>query len=231
MMNRQGNNKARPEKKSETLEVRLPYSVKQAFMRVAHSNGETASEVIREFIDQYLQDARQANHKTVIQEMIMTIDHNRKKTVALLTGFAAAALTLAALPSTADDDVFATFDKNGDGVLTPGEVADGDSGLIAALDRDGSGSVTPEEFESQARVMRVELDQVGENGAAVPVSEPKVILVKSEDGDLHAAVTMAVEEGLNVVDATKRQEIIMQITEGMETGETETTISVDSQEE
>jgi Ca2+-binding EF-hand superfamily protein len=43
-------------KKSETLEVRLSHAVKKAFMARARVRGKTASELLREFIESYLQE-------------------------------------------------------------------------------------------------------------------------------------------------------------------------------
>jgi len=41
----------RPPKKSETLEIRLPHATKTAFMGRCRSDGRTASEALRRFID------------------------------------------------------------------------------------------------------------------------------------------------------------------------------------
>lgn len=43
-------------KKSETLEIRIPYLTKLAFMARCRQDGRTASEALRLFIDQHLQD-------------------------------------------------------------------------------------------------------------------------------------------------------------------------------
>jgi hypothetical protein len=45
-------------KKSETLEVRLPYEAKTAFMARCHDDGRTASEAVRRFIEQEIADTR-----------------------------------------------------------------------------------------------------------------------------------------------------------------------------
>ncbi|THD79353.1 MAG: hypothetical protein E7812_09780 [Phenylobacterium sp.] len=41
----------RAPKKSESLEVRLPYAAKQAFMAACEKDGRTASEAVRAFIE------------------------------------------------------------------------------------------------------------------------------------------------------------------------------------
>ena len=46
---------AKPPKKSETIEVRIPHPTKQAFMAKARAEGRAASDVVRERIDAYLQ--------------------------------------------------------------------------------------------------------------------------------------------------------------------------------
>ena len=45
----------REPKKSETLEIRLPYGSKQAFMDRCRAEGRSASETMRAFIDGYVQ--------------------------------------------------------------------------------------------------------------------------------------------------------------------------------
>jgi hypothetical protein len=44
-------------KKSESLEIRLPYPTKQAFMARCRNDGRSASDALRAFIDGYLVDA------------------------------------------------------------------------------------------------------------------------------------------------------------------------------
>jgi hypothetical protein len=44
----------RPLKKSETLEIRIPYSTKTAFMARCRDDGSSASEALRKLIDQHL---------------------------------------------------------------------------------------------------------------------------------------------------------------------------------
>ena len=46
---------ARAPKKSESLEIRIPYPTKQAFMARCQADGRTASEALRDFIDQHLE--------------------------------------------------------------------------------------------------------------------------------------------------------------------------------
>lgn len=45
----------RPPKKSESLEIRIPYAAKTAFMDRCQREGRTASEALRAFIDQQIE--------------------------------------------------------------------------------------------------------------------------------------------------------------------------------
>lgn len=45
-------------KKSETLEIRLPYALKQAFMAQCRADGRSASEALRDFIEAALAEPR-----------------------------------------------------------------------------------------------------------------------------------------------------------------------------
>ena len=51
---------SRPLKKSETLEIRIPYPTKAAFMARCREDGSSASEALRRLIDQHLADEAQA---------------------------------------------------------------------------------------------------------------------------------------------------------------------------
>ena len=50
--------RSKPPKKSETLEIRLPYETKTAFMSRCRDDGRTASEAVRRFIEQEITDER-----------------------------------------------------------------------------------------------------------------------------------------------------------------------------
>ncbi len=96
------------EKKSETLEVRLPHSKKEAFKAACEKEGITASHAVRTFIDAYLKRSRRMKLKQIAQELSMTLIQNPAKTTGgigalLLSAFAAAALFAA--PSMADKNV------------------------------------------------------------------------------------------------------------------------------
>ena len=63
----QDNSRDRPRnraKKSETLQVRIPYETKQAFLTACREDGTTASEVVRESVQTYLdrRERRETDH-------------------------------------------------------------------------------------------------------------------------------------------------------------------------
>ena len=101
----------RPPKKSESLEIRIPYAAKQAFMARCQAEGRSASDALRSFIDQQIAPPRPASAR------------GRLAVGALI----AAAVGAIALPSLARQPAagellrraaFAQLDANRDGVLT-----------------------------------------------------------------------------------------------------------------
>lgn len=101
----------RPPKKSESLEIRLPYEAKQAFMARCQREGRSASEALRGFIDAEIAPARR-----------------RSPRARLIAGaLIAAAVGAVALPSLARQPAadellrraaFTQQDANRDGVLS-----------------------------------------------------------------------------------------------------------------
>lgn len=116
----------RPPKKSETIEIRLPYPTKVAFMARCRDDGRTASEALRGFIDGQISDRFE----------------RPSPPWRLLAGALMAALAGAvALPSLAHTNERAGFerlDANGDGRVTAGE--------LLALDANRDGVVSRMEF-------------------------------------------------------------------------------------
>ena len=103
----------RAPKKTDTVEVRIPFETKRAFMQQCRAQGLTASESIRRFIDDEIQ---QLAPKSLPRRIV-----SRKgwlaAALALLAAGAVAAPSLAQTlaPSRA---VFTELDRNGDGVLS-----------------------------------------------------------------------------------------------------------------
>ena len=103
----------RPLKKDETVEVRLSYAAKTAFMARCQAEGRTASEAIRRFIDAEL-------NQTAARRSIPT--GWRQLAAAALAGLALGAVAVPALaqsrsaaPSRA---AFDRLDRNHDGVVS-----------------------------------------------------------------------------------------------------------------
>lgn len=104
----------RPQKKSDTLEVRIPHEVKDALMQKAQAEGRSASDVVRAFIDCYL-----AGQPKEARSMFLTLWKP-----AAAVGAASLALmwaTLAPTPIQASPNlksVFQMLDRNHDGAIT-----------------------------------------------------------------------------------------------------------------
>lgn len=112
-------------KKSETLEVRIPHETKQAFLNACREDGTTASEVVRDQVQSYL-DAREQPPQQEKGKLMQFSPNVRRYGPRVAAGsFAALGLTaLAVLPSAAAPDFKAQFsrlDVNGDGVLSVDE--------------------------------------------------------------------------------------------------------------
>ena len=96
----------RREKKSDTLEVRLPHSKKEAFKAACEAEGITASHAVRTFIDAYLKRSRRVQLKRITKDLSMTLIQNPIKTTGGLAAAGASIATivsLAVLPSAADN--------------------------------------------------------------------------------------------------------------------------------
>ena len=111
-------------KKSESLEIRIPYPTKLAFMARCRAEGRSASEALREMIEGRLAPRR---------------IRWRQIGAALL---AAAGMTAVAAPSLARTGLHAGFDRldrNGDGRVTAAE--------FRALDANRDGAVSVRELD------------------------------------------------------------------------------------
>ncbi|MEM1390286.1 MAG: hypothetical protein AAGG45_04315 [Pseudomonadota bacterium] len=164
-------------KKSDTLDIRLPHEQKQAFMSAVSSNQETASEAIRRFIEDYVSKAEATEHPNPVQELTMTLNRHRFKTLGTAAA-AACGISIMAMMPTAAASPFERLDKNKDGMLTEGEIIEGyDADIIAKLDTDGSGGISPEELEAAGNkiVIRSSDESVGENGETIKKRSIKVL--------------------------------------------------------
>jgi len=113
--------KARPPKKTETLEVRLPYALKRDFMAQARSRGRTASAELREFIDSYLADRRPVERRPGLSRLMSKRMAKPAAATAMIGAIVAAHLMLPTAAAAASDfrSAFAQIDRNEDGRLKP----------------------------------------------------------------------------------------------------------------
>jgi len=87
---------SRPLKKSETLEIRIPYPTKAAFMARCRQDGSSASEALRRLIDQHLAEEAQA------RPVVRPVPAGPRRIAHLAAGaLIAAAVGAIALPSLA----------------------------------------------------------------------------------------------------------------------------------
>ena len=93
----------RKEKKSEMLDVRLPYGMKRDLQDAARQNGETVSDAVRSLISGYIEKTRAATQTSTQDLIAMTFrKHPVKSAGAFGSAFAALAVFFA-MPSTAQD--------------------------------------------------------------------------------------------------------------------------------
>lgn len=118
----------RPPKKSESLEIRIPYPTKQAFMAHCRAEGRSASEELRTFIE-----GRIAAHSP---------RGGRRPRPWIAGALIAAAVGAMAAPALARATIVTGFehlDANHDGRVAEAE--------FLRLDRDGDGLVSRAEFQ------------------------------------------------------------------------------------
>jgi len=207
--------KRRKEKKSESLDIRLPFEQKREFMEATRQRGETASNALRSFIATYIEEARLAEQPHPVQEITMTLARHRFKTIATAAGAALGVFSVTALPSAADSAAFDALDKNKDGMITEGEILPGqDADIIAKLDTDGSGGVSREELEAAGnRIVIKNTSADGEeDGTAVTKKTVKILEFSDDkDGEIRGEVSTS----------TERRVVVKRIEGGKELSEAE----------
>lgn len=217
------------EKKSETLEVRLPHTQKKAFMAACRQEGTTASDAVRSFVTEYVAEHERTFKTTPLRgplkEMSMTIKSHPKKAASAAFGLVGAALMFGATPSMADDDVFAALDKNGDKALTLDELPEGGdksgaSALLSAMDANQDGKISKKEFSPKAKVISVlnegDTEVDGEKGFIIHGKRTEYDLTNQEQAKI------AVIEMKNVYtgeDATDPDAKIAEMRKMLETGD------------
>lgn len=134
-------------KKSETLEIRLPHALKQAFMARCRSEGRSASEALRAFIEEALAEAPK----------------RRRPLRWAAVGLAAVSLGAVAAPSLARpslSDQFARLDADHDGGLSLAEFGRGVSIQIVV----GSRAVRSLTAADREALLRREFGRIDANG-------------------------------------------------------------------
>ena len=119
-------------KKSETLEIRLPYPTKLAFMERCRGEGRSASQALRDFIDGHLEAAAPTRPAA------------RRPRHLVAGALIAAAVGAIALPSLARPGLQAEFDRldlNGDKAISLAE--------FERLDTNHDGKVSFAEFRAR----------------------------------------------------------------------------------
>lgn len=182
----------RDEKKSESLEVRLPYSQKIAFMDACREEGITASEALRAGIDEFLASREgQSQQSNQFRDVVTLMKTNPKKTAGSLMALSLGAALFTAMPSAAQDELFVQYDKNKDGVLTVGEISENDGKVFEVLDKNGDGQITADEFEREAEVTQtmdaIEQDEDGNDVRVITFEQTKIML--GEEGKAHVMVS------------------------------------------
>lgn len=172
--------KKRREKKSETLQVRLPFGMKSRFLDACHRSGTTASDVLRTAIAGYLEKEERPCLETETRKSAMIVDFARRRKRMLAGGAGAVTLAaLVALPSAAGPDMAAAFkrlDANGDGKLTMTEFMGPEAGDSEAVER---------RIEKIIETVDEGGDGDGSSAAEIEiVAETFAVLLPPEDGDV-----------------------------------------------
>ncbi len=144
------NKKIRKEKKSETLEIRLSYSKKNAFMAQCAKDNETASRVLRRFIETYVV---RAHGKASKKPVFMALQSGRLKLVFLtLIMVMGTSVTQPNTPHSPEHNIiFSRMDTNQDGYLTASDAKDETRPALFALlehtDKNEDGKLSVQEID------------------------------------------------------------------------------------
>ena len=126
----------RTEKHSETLEIRMPHTLKTEFMEACKERGLTASEVVRDFVGTYPVKRRRSFLPPINLPDKMEFPMNLLAVPILALGLAASSVTIntaAVATNGTDAESFAEMDRDQDGYLVVDDLF-----LKAGLSTDGS---------------------------------------------------------------------------------------------
>jgi Ca2+-binding EF-hand superfamily protein len=126
-------------KKTEMIEVRVSHETKREFLDACRSSGRTASDVIRESIQEFIDQRRRPPAEAQRKKPVVTLISGavRKKRYAAAGAVVAGISLLAALPSAATPDLAAAFrklDANGDGLLSDAEFGRRDNAGVTQME-------------------------------------------------------------------------------------------------
>lgn len=124
---------SKPPKKSESLEIRIPYPTKQAFMARCQAEGRSASEALRGFIDEHLEAQAGPAQRSWRRWRLAA-------GALVLAGMAAAAAPTLARPSLQAE--FQRLDANHDRMVTLDE--------LSRADANGDGAISFSEYQRHA---------------------------------------------------------------------------------
>ena len=180
------------EKKSEMLDVRLPYGLKKALVKACQRDGTTVSDKVRTLISDYVAEAEASQTQPALKDIAMTITKNPRKTLLMSAAAALSAFLFAAQPSMADAELFASFDHNKDGKITTEEI---NPDVVRILDTNHDRAIAIGEFKPVAEMQSVS-DDIRETGDQRTEREIKVAFTKidlSEPGNSSVNIWSATE--------------------------------------
>ena len=144
------NEKMLKEKKSETLEIRLSYAKKNAFMAQCAKDNETASHVLRRFIETYVV---RAHDKTSKKPLFSAVQSDRLKLAFLaLIMVVGTSVTKPNTPHSPEHNIiFSRMDTNQDGYLTASDAKNETRSALFALlehtDKNDDGKLSTQEID------------------------------------------------------------------------------------
>lgn len=155
---------SKPEKKSERLEIRLPFSTKQAFVEACERRADTPSGSIRRFIDSYI---KQSDNELLSKAFTALKRRLFRPVPVIATVACLLAVTMAITywngqPDTQEMKVtqlFTAYDIDQSGALEVGEISTLDHYLHTAMDDDNSGSITLDEFRTDGDLIILYADK------------------------------------------------------------------------